>query len=1514
MKNFGETGAKTRITMTTPLSGAYSLAPHIIIFAFLVALSAFALYPVHKMIRERTETLRDDFILMMEGVLRRKIEYGAMGPSPFGTIDIRDIRVSGGERIGGSEPGEQVIRVSRMRVSWSLLKLLRQEPGFIRAVRLDRPAVHFDYRRDQDLLELFSNPSWYDWEKVVPKGMGVRIRNGSFTFKAPESGLDADFLLDKLYLDVSFDDEGVSVQGKWNLNFSLTGQGGDPFNAASAGRVSGSWSFGLREGTALVNMPFFAGDFFRLGALGLRVSLKDNRIEARKITDRSPLDISLDYSLDTRELAASFRCEDFSLRDLVSLSGDFRDFNSWLAVRNTGSGSFSMDGKGGIRYGLDLLGKVPRNLPAANSSFAVKAWGDKNYIRFDRLSLELSSGPARRGSSRGPGGAIRFYGGLGLKPLAPNGTITLSNFSLKTEPLSASGPGSEPPSTVNAELTVSTRGKEIGISGSTVFVGDVELAAFGISLYPEASGLGFDLSALGLQDEGSISLGGTIAYKPRQLEVYCRLDSFSALDLVNMAEPFTGSLSLAPLGEALARETMVTTDIFASTDFEHIFYNLPQTLVLYQGMGEASLRFSASGTDQRFDLIEGRIKGSGQDEVLLAGHVDFPNSQYISFSLNGGYKDMSYPLEGEFLDGRLNIRGSYGFNVSIGAGLSGYSGSVQAVDIPIPIRSQMARLEFSTSLRYESQESWSIEIEKLNLKEINLPGSPAAAMSVSGRADQNGASFSRLLFDDGMGQLSGEAAVEWNSDFSDLRGKFNISGEEVSGEEGSGKGGSGKGGSEVYQGEGSWRNRNLDIFLSGTGMRLFRILENVSAEGRDSGAEGLQNYALADGNVRLNWNQEDSFRIELELSSLNIRNRDTEIEASFLAFLDKDEFSLRNIRVKLAGLEGEIPLFTVRRQDNWAGGAGRIEGLFAGRTVAMSFKLDSRFAGVDSWLKISQALSDFQGKLSVWDIRMDVLESEQVFDFVFSRQGSLVSLSGGPGEMIRFRLGEGGIFYAGFSHPSPIRGSVAGTISPSEIDARAGDIYIDLAALWHFIPVKTELEALGGYVTASLDIRGSLGDPEFFGRARGNSIRIRIPRFVDADIRPVPVDVLVEGNEMRFGPVPAACGGGSGLLSGWFQFDRWIPNIFSIDIAVPGGSPIPVKFDIQGVLVRGIVSGNLDVSMENRNLMIDGDLTAQETEISLDAAELARAQEEDMWDVLPIPVTADIMITAGRRVEFLWPTRNFPMLRAYADMGAGARITVDTSGRRFSFTGDIDLRSGEIFYFERNFFIRSGTLSFNENEQQFNPRISARAEAKDRTNEGPVTISMVVDNAPLLSFQARFESSPALSQMEILSLLGQSITGSPDSAEGGTINNAFLASSADLFTQFQVVRRMERTIRDFLRLDMFSIRTQVLQNYVFRAIGLEKDPVDRIASVGNYFDNTSVYVGKYIGSDMFIQSMVSLRYDETKPNMGGYTFEPDFGVELRSPLGNIRWNLVPTHPENWYISDNSFTISWNWVF
>jgi hypothetical protein len=339
--------------------------------------------------------------------------------------------------------------------------------------------------------------------------------------------------------------------------------------------------------------------------------------------------------------------------------------------------------------------------------------------------------------------------------------------------------------------------------------------------------------------------------------------------------------------------------------------------------------------------------------------------------------------------------------------------------------------------------------------------------------------------------------------------------------------------------------------------------------------------------------------------------------------------------------------------------------------------------------------------------------------------------------------------------------------------------------------------------------------------------------------------------------------------------------------------------------------------MDERILTVTGDLAAQDTEISLNAEEFT----QDSLAMTPtgsITTIADIRVRPGKRVEFFYPSVDLPILQAYADLGSGIHVTNDMVSRRFTLQGDVGIRSGEIFYLERNFYIREGTLYFNENERQFDPRISARAEIRDQGEEGPVTISMIIENAPLQSFTPRFESNPPLSQTEIFSLLGQNPQG-----------NVLVSTGADILTQFTVMRRLQRQVRDFLNLDMFSVRTQVLQNMVFQAAGFntnsaadtgasgQADPgeiTERQNRVGNYFDNTTVFLGKYIGSDIFVQSLFSFRYDENKQTWSGISLEPEVGIEMRNPLFNIRFNMMFAHPENWFIDDVSFTLTWRRSF
>jgi hypothetical protein len=119
---------------------------------------------------------------------------------------------------------------------------------------------------------------------------------------------------------------------------------------------------------------------------------------------------------------------------------------------------------------------------------------------------------------------------------------------------------------------------------------------------------------------------------------------------------------------------------------------------------------------------------------------------------------------------------------------------------------------------------------------------------------------------------------------------------------------------------------------------------------------------------------------------------------------------------------------------------------------------------------------------------------------------------------------------------------------------------------------------------------------------------------------------------------------------------------------------------------------------------------------------------------------------------------------------------------------------------------------------------------------------------------------------------------------------------------------------------MFSARTQILQNAIFQATGVQ-DSVDTATRIGNYFDNTTVFLGKYFGPDVFGQSMISLRYNEnrTVPGEmslygltlgGGVSLEADVGVEIRGPIFDIGLNFAPRNLEAMFVDGLSFSLTW----
>jgi len=1430
----------------------------LILLAFL-GLGAAILLPVWRVVSVGMASVRDDLIGRLEQELGREIRYSSISPSIFGAFDVRNVSVAG----DGESP---VLTVSRFRLAYSFPDLLFRRTLNVRSLILDAPVVDLNTARDGDLLRLLDSLAGRNGFSgsiglAFPGDITVRVRNGTFVV-----GGGGDWLrVDTFNLNSGIDGSRVSLDGRWSVGVSAAQPVGAPVGVRLEMRLHGSGCVDSGEGEGFFTIPAVTGDALSSGPASFSVAVRDGVLAVRKVPDRFPLDLSLEYSFADGGVDARVDAWNFRLGDFVALSGGLEPLRQLTDIELSGRASLLRDPSGGLDYSVNFAGESPEG-----AAFEVSVLGDGDGlgVRALRLSIPETDDPDSRFF-----GGVAFAGDASFGPLAVEGALSLDGFSVSRM------------RELNSEIAIGIGDGRISLATDALRVGDTGSAALGATLRPDG---GFEASLLwrGAGGPGSVLLRGSMDSEPRRIEATVLVDSFPVRDVVEMAMP-RGSFLPAPAGAFIGNGAVVCAEVRLGTDFAGLWYEVPA--VVFSG-GDLGGTVSLSGTEGGLAFGESSLSWRGE-AFSFSGGVEFgaPEGRAVGFYLNAGYRSLGYFVEGSFDGSSVVVRGSNGLDVSLRGDGGGYSGHVRADGFPVPFLGRPALLSVDASLDFGSPGLWSMGLERLELSNMAGPAGSARIL-VSGSANERGAVFPVLFYEDAVGPLSGGASFYWPDGLSGVTGRFLLND-----------------GLESYLAVGSFSDGALDFALSGSGVRLYRFSGNLR-------------HATAGGDLRLAWNsrEADSLVAELDLFSVNGRVGSGEFTASVRAGVHGERFTLDSLRVNFAGLEAGVSGLALSRAEGAVVALVDFGGEFGGRPVEGAVSLDAAFGPAESWMEIGAALDSFSGSARFRGFRYGEGAQAQDFDFVFSREGSAVAVSGGPRNMLRFHMDPDDNFFLALSSPFPVRGSVIGTIRDNRIDARCNDLFIDLAGLFAILPVMNEFFISDGYVTASIDIRGTLGDPEFYGQARGTGVRIHIPQAIPVELRPVPFTAVFDGDEIRFGPVPTAVGGGAGTVSARFRFERWIPDVFSIDIAVPRESPIPLDLNVTGFMVNGDVAGRFNVSMQDRTFSHSGDLWANNVRMGVDTDEIGHGREP--FSRVRVPLMADVTVTTGPVAEFLYPSAQFPIVRATPEMGTRVYVTADSAARQFSVTGDVRIRGGEIFYFQRSFYIRSGLLVFRENELGFDPTITARAEIRDRNESGPLTVSMIVDNAPLTSFTARFESSPPLSQVEIFTLLGQNIAGPGAYGQDGMDPmRAFLVTTSDLLAQFTFVRTMEQHIRNFTRLDMFSIRTQALQNFLFTQTGLMQPHVDINGRLGNYFDNTTIFGGKYVGQNMFVQGMISMRHDANRAERGGLVLQPDIGFDFQGPVINdynlrIRWDFVPTSPENWFVNDNSITLTLSRLF
>jgi len=93
-------------------------------------------------------------------------------------------------------------------------------------------------------------------------------------------------------------------------------------------------------------------------------------------------------------------------------------------------------------------------------------------------------------------------------------------------------------------------------------------------------------------------------------------------------------------------------------------------------------------------------------------------------------------------------------------------------------------------------------------------------------------------------------------------------------------------------------------------------------------------------------------------------------------------------------------------------------------------------------------------------------------------------------------------------------------------------------------------------------------------------------------------------------------------------------------------------------------------------------------------------------------------------------------------------------------------------------------------------------------------------------------------------------------------------------------------VRDSLGLDVFTIRTNLLQNILYEAIpGTGTD--NAVSPIARYLDNTTLYLGKYLFDDFYLQGMLHFRGDLFSAGKGAVFLSGDLKVDTEISL---EWN------------------------
>ncbi|MBP5443290.1 MAG: translocation/assembly module TamB domain-containing protein [Treponema sp.] len=1490
----------------------------VLAFLLLVGVVITTLRPLYKRIDAAVRSYEAKFTAKLQETTGLGFTYRSLSPSLLTGIHFRGIEIY------DADTGENLLTIRNAVMKYSLRELLKGnfDKAFSKLL-INDVTFEFDRRKSAVIIEkltkLASSLSEPE-DSVTESTIGSQLEEmGIKSELLSDETIDAirkavfaiPFAVQLKNVTIHYSDEGLDAQASiksMDLNKESGGQ-------TLSTKIKGNFLLTLAKlDNKTLGAVFTANGNLYSNLSGSSVVLAlDKHNQA-------------DYSIYSTEI-------------MVRYSGDMVDFRttkkglpySAIAQFNIGNGDFHIDlstsnlnpfsvvklpqinSTISMMQGMRVTTDASFDINVMNSRYKWNATGSMDVppkiARGERLIFNMSGNNTdlniKSLKAQGPMLGASFTGTFNIPRLMPAGVLSVSHFTM---------PNGE---SVSGDIYIDPMTKGFTCFIPQLYLGDQVFTAAQAEIFPSSDSVDFtfvvnDYSHMEAEQPGELSVSGTVGFgRKTDIQAEVVLDRFYLDSIAStIASLLEGETKETVLGFVPKLEPYISSgEMYISTDTKTVTYNVPYLVLANTQKDREVLLLSFDGTDRNVSVSQlDLVYGNQAVQATVDADMDLENGQII-FMTSCNLNSIPYEFSGIYSIGQwLSISGDYGFQLSVNFD-NPITGNAQLAGFPLALNSMLFSLSSQVFFSYSNSEGIFVEIESFEVAEIDGNNALQPKVSLMGNVDDKGVIISEIAYVDSMSELNGDGYALWDmgeDGFEDLRFAFTFLNE--------------------YSGEridldGKLKNPEPGVipFNGDTVMELFDFEANAKIQSflmsrflplqqDDDTLNGslTATGTLADPVIKLTVDS-----LSLQLAGENLNAKGVVDYSSGTVIVSDCDLSWQKLFAK--NISGIMDL----RQFN-----GQVK-------TDLEFKFDEKNS-FNAPITISLESPDLPPEretmsalelLSMPENLSVYLDSEALTSTFFTKKIPIhIELQKMPGiAMITSdeSLGVSGYIQDDGSlnflvdKKKPFNFNLSGSIRDSVIDLDISDLYLDMSAFSYLLN-SDMLTIYKGVFSGNVNVSGLVSDPILEGFIVLDDIDINSPNFIPEHLTASRMEISLSQDEMEVPSTVFHILDSTLDVSAHVQMDRWAIDDISFFVATRKNGDIPIDINVPLVRLKGMVGLDLKVSYTVDEVNITGDMSLRNSEISvidnladLDFSSLVGKKDEAAES---INMNVDLSLNIGQKVNFIVN----PILRGLVAPDTNIHLTMDTANALWSIAGDVVLRGGEVFYLSRNFYLKEGRIILNETQNSFDPYLTVRAETRERDERGdPVTISLEAVRQNISQFNPVLTASPAKSESEIMALLGQIATGDSTSV-GGVV-----ATTSDFLAQTLFVRKIENALRDFLNFDIFSLRTTVLQNAITQGLSGNNENMD---SIGNYFDNTTVYIGKYFGSTVYADALMQLTYDKSAEGLfgedGGLIFHPEVGLEFAAPFANIRWQFAPDLGalDSSWVPATSITLSWRMQF